>query len=1329
MKSYRRMGSTMGLCAAFAASCAWAFEPQDVSPVPADGARVLTDGEVAFEFDAAVLNDIGWSLDIHTKVEREGDDALRFAVDSAATTLTVATDRGGFSALLPGTLRTRGALLIFQRDERIVLGNLALEQDASGRWLVTSTLFGDVQGVTFAISSQLIDYAAADGHLRLVGELSISSEWAKTLGRAELANRIVGRVLMDLGTQAAGGVLPEPADIGGADFGGPSTVLAGVDVIVGDLHQTNSYGASGGIAAFSVGTISCNIGSAPLNWFSETNQHPVIGQNVFRLKDGKYEQIGQGWLKHGFFALSETLCSGPGGCVGDPDGDHLGVGCSDPYSASLNGTQGNLGPRSQVNPFTGAYPYPFSAPAAPPTIGRRVQVHVEDLDPPQNVGAVYFVEGQYVTPDDAAAGNQFNNASYRPINVLGGGTNFTLQLTGSTQRVQAGIRAWKDTDPSVIETNVLVPGDGLLLLAAKATSLGGGVWRYEYALQNLNSDRAVGGFSVPVFSGAAYANIGFHDVDSHSGEPYSIADWTNSVSGPVINWDTQTFAVNPNANALRWGTLYNFRFDVNAPPVTGDVTITMFKPGSPTSVTASTVVPEPAPPDCNNNGIPDTCDISCAAQSGACNVPNCGLIPDCAGNGVPDVCEPDGDNDGTVDSCDLCPGFNDQLDADNDSVPDGCDVCPGFDDTLDADGDDVPNDCDNCVTQFNPSQVDADLDGLGDPCDPDLCDPQPENEHFTTNPSWTVVNAGAVTGDWDWGVPAQGGVRRDPPTDFDGAGACYVTGNGFQEDVDGQSTQLISPDYGIAAGTVTLFYAYWISNSDTVGGDSLVVELSDNGGANWTLVRSYTADEAAWRTETIDVRSVFPNAETLRVRFTAADSGTATVMEAAVDAFEIAVDCLFDCTGSGECNDNNTCTTDICISGACQFSLNTLPCDDGDVCTSNDACLGGTCSGGGPPACTGSDCTDCNNNGVRDECDGLPDCNANNIPDQCEFADCNGNSTNDVCDIASGASDDCDGGPIGNSAGGAAIFASLCFTCHAADGSGNIGPDIRNYSRKQIWTKLLSPTTHPGGAHPEYGMQGFADLEAFLAQSGGRGRPDNIPDECQTTADCDNDAVSDACELENGTQFDTDYDGIPDSCSLVDPVVADAFRKNRYISFVPGDGFGTGGSGPVVQALRVRVAAFPTWQKWVGPSDGNNISRLVCMPHYQDFGTSMLEVADLDIRPGMTYSVQGIRQGAALNNESRYSPAVAITTVPLWGDVVGVATGTGWTPPNGFVNVNDVTAEVHRFESRPFAPPLSWMDLAESIPNKMINVSDIQRVVLGFGGGNNYPYPNPQNCP
>ena len=104
------------------------------------------------------------------------------------------------------------------------------------------------------------------------------------------------------------------------------------DVIVGELPATNAYGTSSGtnIYAYSVATTSCNVGDANLDWEANNNRHPVIAQDMFRLHDGRFSQIGSSWLKHGFCALQISGlcvgCGGGGGCL-----SFLTPGCSDPY--------------------------------------------------------------------------------------------------------------------------------------------------------------------------------------------------------------------------------------------------------------------------------------------------------------------------------------------------------------------------------------------------------------------------------------------------------------------------------------------------------------------------------------------------------------------------------------------------------------------------------------------------------------------------------------------------------------------------------------------------------------------------------------------------------------------------------------------------------------------------------------------------------------------------------------------------------------------------------------------------------------------------------------
>jgi cysteine-rich repeat protein len=485
-------------------------------------------------------------------------------------------------------------------------------------------------------------------------------------------------------------IVPASTFAGGVECNRPGT-----DIIVGDLHQVADFGSVGNIAAFAVGTTACNVGDVEFVWQGITDRHPVIAQNMYRLKEGRFEHIGMSWLKHGFGALQQDAC----GCGCTPSGDFhlLGVGCSDPYGAQLNGSQGTLGDgtgglgrRSEVNPFTGEFTWPYTGSGLTgDAIYKRLQVDIADLDPAQAGGGLYFIEGHYVAQDDAAAGNQHNNASYRPILVGGAGATWSIQLSGVTEPESPAIRAWQANDPEVVSTDFEVPGDGMLILASKATDLGGGVWHYEYALHNLNVHRAVGSLAIAVDPATTVTGIEFHDVPYHSGEPFDGTDWPGVASAGSVSWATDTFTTDPNANALRWGTLYNFRFDANGPPGIGTVTMGLFKPGTPTTVTVAAVVPDGDPPICGNDEVEFTeecdppdglhCDDGCqwicgdgVVQEGeACD--DGGQV---AGDGCDELCQPE-TNDACADAIPIATGLTpfDTTAATTDGIDHGVGSC------------------------------------------------------------------------------------------------------------------------------------------------------------------------------------------------------------------------------------------------------------------------------------------------------------------------------------------------------------------------------------------------------------------------------------------------------------------------------------------------------------------------------------------------------------------------------------------------------------------------------------------------------------------------------
>jgi serine protease len=109
----------------------------------------------------------------------------------------------------------------------------------------------------------------------------------------------------------------------------------------------------------------------------------------------------------------------------------------------------------------------------------------------------------------------------------------------------------------------------------------------------------------------------------------------------------------------------------------------------------------------------------------------CGLA-DLDGDGEGDACDPDDDGDGAADASDTCPlvANADQADADGDGLGDACDdsdgdgaadaldECP-LDPANDADADGFCADLDDCPLTPNADQLDTDVDGAGDACDPD----------------------------------------------------------------------------------------------------------------------------------------------------------------------------------------------------------------------------------------------------------------------------------------------------------------------------------------------------------------------------------------------------------------------------------------------------------------------------------------------------------------------------------------------------------------------------------------------------------------------------------
>jgi len=494
------------------------------------------------------------------------------------------------------------------------LKQLAIQKLPSGEQFDLAVRDAKTGFTFFNIEGQQYDYDA-NAQLLAVngGRLTMSRDFAKALGRPSEAGSEVGEISIGAAMQPVeikelvNGELKEVTmpPLHSADGAQAPTATHGPDVIVGDLPNLQQFGSAGTQVGLAVATTSCNNGDQPLDWLQLPNtDHPVIPQNLYRMSGGadnteRFEQIGQSWLKHAFFALEDNACSFGCNTSGCATGSHLCPGCSDPYSANLNGDQDQIGSRAWVNPFTGSFPSNANDHSGHNHTGtsHRILVEANDLNTTLNQGATYFAEAQYVTPHEytwcqahPTECNMFNNASYRKYNVSGT-TNFSFTPDGSTVRMQPAIRAWTGATVNRIEPD---PGnDGIWFMGYKVTNPSAGVWHYEYAVYNENIDRAIQSFSVPLGTDVNVSNIEFHAPPQHPGfahdgtqgdAGFSSTPWTPNQTVDSLTWSCETFAQNQNANAIRWGTLYNFRFDADQPPQATNATVDFFKTGSPMTV-------------------------------------------------------------------------------------------------------------------------------------------------------------------------------------------------------------------------------------------------------------------------------------------------------------------------------------------------------------------------------------------------------------------------------------------------------------------------------------------------------------------------------------------------------------------------------------------------------------------------------------------------------------------------------------------------------------------------------------------------------------------------
>ncbi|MBU0616324.1 MAG: hypothetical protein KKI02_01265, partial [Planctomycetes bacterium] len=210
-------------------------------------------------------------------------------------------------------------------------------------------------------------------------------------------------------------------------------------------------------------------------------------------------------------------------------------------------------------------------------------------------------------------------------------------------------------------------------------------------------------------------------------------------------------------------------------------------------------------------------------------------------------------------------------------------------------------------------------------------------DNFETDLGWTAVNLGATSGDWERGVPVDDpGWQYDPQSDSDGSGQCYLTENvAGNSDVDGGAVQLISPTIDMSTAGATISYDYYLHLTSADGSDRLLVEINSNDGeGTWIeIARHDTNGALAWRHHEItqadlDAAGVTLTS-TMRIGFTVNDADPQSIVEAAIDAFQIVTFVCDECLGDLD-GDNDIDLADLSQLLA-HYGLTGMTYEDGDL--------------------------------------------------------------------------------------------------------------------------------------------------------------------------------------------------------------------------------------------------------------------------------------------------------------------------------------------------------------------------------------------------------------
>jgi hypothetical protein len=599
-------------------------------------------GQISFSFYRSNLSHVGLSLE-GTHATDSQTDAVSLGI-SPTSSLSLDTSEGFFEALIGGELLlaaglnvVAGKLQLRSEQTRLIpkqgtRDTLWLADAVGKHWFYLD--YGHFEQQGQSLHGRYMDVRIAGDLAEMMGEPGLKGY---LVGAANLETVITTPLTQSDPqfadqTQGITAFCPVPAPnwptLGGFD----------ADIAMLKIDEVSEVARLGGRVAIVPTAYFENIGSADVPWFAQfadtrqvdaccadqgdgacapygNDQGGLLVYHLYRFVDGRLEQLAQSQVKHAFNSINTDSSAGSVACrAPNRSGRVVPSGCEDLYQAYSNANQAYLGPRDEIIAHRAIWQSdgsiwdktgPDSVPdgncdympdpqlfggqvpcMAPVTdaLDRRLSVQESELLIP---GARYFMEAWYLVRDDINVFNSFGRKEIDP--ELNGFWTFPAVSAFRQGPVIDDYLELQDASASeniqiitATRSDVVTTAEGHLQLASTATKIIQGQWRYDFALMNIDFDRAIERFDIPVPAGMTVLDTDYFDGDTDTSN-----DWVVSLQPGVLRFQA------PDGVSLKWGSLISFRFLADRAPVEAEAELKVAVAGVPQSLKIKTLTGAP----------------------------------------------------------------------------------------------------------------------------------------------------------------------------------------------------------------------------------------------------------------------------------------------------------------------------------------------------------------------------------------------------------------------------------------------------------------------------------------------------------------------------------------------------------------------------------------------------------------------------------------------------------------------------------------------------------------------------------------------------------------